>query len=95
VGAAFTSTGTQHGEQETTLFSIITNLMHLGLIVVGLPCSCGGLMTLSGISGGSPCGASTIAGTKGERMPSTNELDAARFQGRLVAETASRLFDQR
>ena len=89
VGAAFTSTATQHGGQETTLFSVITNLLHLGLIIVGLPYSFQGQMTLAEISGTSPYGASTIAGGKGERAPSANELDGARFQGKLVAETES------
>ena len=92
VGAAFTSTATQHGGQETTLFSVITNLLHLGLIIVGLPYSFQGQMTLAEISGTSPYGASTIAGGKGERAPSANELDGARFQGKLVAETATKLF---
>lgn len=92
VGAAFTSTSTQHGGQETTLFSVITNLLHLGLIIVGLPYSFQGQMTLAEISGTSPYGASTIAGGKGERAPSANELDGARFQGKLVAETATKLF---
>ncbi len=91
VGAAFTSTATQHGGQETTLFSVITNLLHLGLIIVGLPYSYAGQMTLGEIVGGSPYGASTITGSKGERKPSANELEAARFQGRLVAETACKL----
>lgn len=91
VGAAFTSTATQHGGQETTLFSIITNLLHFGMIVVGLPYSYAGQMTLDEITGGSPYGASTITGGQGQRMPSDNELDAARFQGRLVAATALRL----
>ena len=92
VGSAFTSTATQHGGQETTLFSVITNLLHLGLIIVGLPYSFQGQMTLAEISGTSPYGASTIAGGKGERAPSANELDGARFQGKLVAETATKLF---
>jgi NAD(P)H dehydrogenase (quinone) len=92
VGAAFTSTATQHGGQETTLFSVITNLLHLGLIVVGLPYSFQGQMTLGEISGGSPYGATTIAGSKGERAPSANELDGVRFQAKLVAETAGKLF---
>jgi NAD(P)H dehydrogenase (quinone) len=91
VGAAFSSTAVQHGGQETTLFSIITNLLHLGLVVVGLPYSFAGQSTLAEITGGSPYGASTIAGSRGERQPSQNELDGARFQGRLVAETARRL----
>lgn len=91
VGAAFTSTATQHGGQETTLMSIITNLLHLGFVVVGLPYSWQGQMTLDEITGGSPYGASTIAGSKGQRQPSQNELDGARFQGRLVAETTKKL----
>ena len=92
VGAAFTSTATQHGGQETTLFSIITNLLHFGMTIVGLPYSYQGQMTLDEISGGSPYGATTISGGQGQRQPSANELDAARFQGRLVAETANKLF---
>lgn len=92
VGAAFTSTATQHGGQEVTLFSIITNLMHFGMVIVGLPYSFAGQMTLDEIVGGSPYGATTIAGGKGERQPSAIELDGARFQGRTVAETANKLF---
>jgi len=92
VGAAFTSTATQHGGQETTLFSIITNLLHFGMVVVGLPYSFAGQMTLDEITGSSPYGASTIAGGQGQRQPSRNELEGARHQGRLVAETAARLF---
>jgi NAD(P)H dehydrogenase (quinone) len=91
VGAAFTSTATQHGGQETTLFSILTNLMHFGMVTVGLPYSFAGQMTLDEITGGAPYGASTITGGQGQRMPSENELAAARFRGRLVAETAARL----
>ncbi|MCF3933002.1 NAD(P)H:quinone oxidoreductase [Acuticoccus sp. M5D2P5] len=92
VGAAFTSTATQHGGQETTLFSIITNLLHFGLVVVGLPYSFQAQMRLDEITGGSPYGATTIAGGDGSRMPSENELDGARFQGKHVAEVAARLF---
>lgn len=92
VGGAFTSTASQHGGQETTLFSIITNLMHLGMTIVGLPYSFQGQMTLDEISGGSPYGATTIAAGDGSRMPSENELAGARHQGRLVAETAAKLF---
>jgi len=92
VGAAFTSTGTQHGGQETTLFSIITNLLHLGMVIVGLPYSFAGQMTLDEITGASPYGASTIAGTQGQRQPTQNELDGARHQGELVARTAGKLF---
>jgi len=91
VGAAFTSTATQHGGQETTLFSIITNLLHFGMVVVGLDYGFAGQMRLDGISGGSPYGATTIAGGDGSRLPSDNELDGARYQGRTVAETAIRL----
>jgi NAD(P)H dehydrogenase (quinone) len=92
VGGAFTSTGTQHGGQEVTLFSIITNLLHLGLMVVGLPYSFQGQMTLDEIVGGSPYGATTIAGTQGQRQPSALELEGARFQGALIAKTANKLF---
>tara|TARA_R100001143_G_C3334567_1_gene121133 strand:+ start:244 stop:843 length:600 start_codon:yes stop_codon:yes gene_type:complete len=92
IGAAFTSTATQHGGQETTLFSIITNLMHLGLIIVGLPYSFQGQMTLDEITGGSPYGATTISGGDGSRMPSENELEGARHQGELVAKTAIKQF---
>lgn len=91
VGSAFTSTATQHGGQETTLFSIITNLMHLGLVIAGLPYSFKGQMSLDAITGGSPYGATTIAGGKGERQPSVGELEGAKFQGRTVAELAERL----
>ena len=92
VGAAFTSTATQHGGQEVTLFSIITNLMHFGMVIVGLPYSFQGQMTLDEVVGGSPYGATTIAGGQGQRQPSAIELDGARYQGRLVAETANKLF---
>lgn len=92
VGGAFTSTATQHGGQEVTLFSIITNLMHFGMVVVGLPYSFQGQMTLDEVVGGSPYGATTIAGGQGQRQPSAIELDGARFQGRLIAETANKLF---
>ena len=92
VGGAFTSTATQHGGQEVTLFSVITNLLHFGLIIVGLPYSFQGQMTLDEIVGGSPYGATTIAGGQGQRQPSAIELDGARYQGRLIAETANKLF---
>jgi NAD(P)H dehydrogenase (quinone) len=92
VGGAFTSTATQHGGQETTLFSIITNLLHFGMTIVGLPYSFQGQMTLDEITGGSPYGATTIAGGKGERQPSENELAGARHQGELIARTAAKLF---
>src|ERR1700749_367008 len=86
VGGAFTSTGTQHGGQETTLFSIITNLLHFGMIIVGLPYSHQGQMTLDEIVGGSPYGATTIAGTTGQRQPSALDLAGAQHQGKLIAE---------
>ena len=92
VGAAFTSSATQHGGNETTLFSIITNLLHFGMIIVGLPYSHQGQMTLEEIVGGSPYGATTVAGGDGSRQPSKIELDGARHQGELVAKTAAKLF---
>lgn len=92
VGGAFTSTATQHGGQEVTLFSVITNLLHFGLIIVGLPYSFQGQTTMDEIVGGSPYGATTIAGGQGQRQPSAIELDGARHQGRLIAETANKLF---
>lgn len=77
---------------KVTLFSILTNLMHFGMITVGLPYSYQGQMTLDEIAGGSPYGATTIAGGDGSRQPSENELAGARFQGKLIAETANKLF---
>lgn len=91
VGAAFTSTATQHGGQETTLFSILTNLLHFGMVTVGLPYSFQGQMTMDEITGGAPYGATTITSGTGQRMPSENELAGARFQGRIVAEIAAKL----
>ncbi|WP_363797080.1 NAD(P)H:quinone oxidoreductase [Lysobacter firmicutimachus] len=91
VGSAFVSTATQHGGQETTLFSIITNLLHFGMVVVGLDYGHAGQMRLDEVTGGSPYGSTTIAGGDGSRQPSENELEGARYQGRVVAETAQRL----
>lgn len=91
VGSVFTSSATQHGGQESTILSFHTTLLHLGFVVVGLPYSFQGQMRLDEVTGGSPYGASTIAGGDGKRWPSKNELDAARFQGKHVAEIASRL----
>lgn len=91
VGAAFTSTATQHGGQETTLFSIITNLLHFGMVIVGLDYGFAGQMKLDEVTGGSPYGTTTIAGGDGSRQPTQNELDASRYQGRRVAETAIKL----
>ncbi|MGC3965789.1 MAG: NAD(P)H:quinone oxidoreductase [Rhodocyclaceae bacterium] len=92
VGGAFTSTATQHGGQEMTLFSVIANLLHFGMVLVGLPYSHQGQMTLDEIVGGSPYGATTIAGGQGQRQPSQIDLEGARHQGRLIAETANKLF---
>jgi NAD(P)H dehydrogenase (quinone) len=92
VGGAFASTATQHGGQEATLFSLITNMLHLGMIVVGLPYSHQGQMTLDEVVGGSPYGATTIAGGQGQRQPSEIDLQGARHQGQLIANTANKLF---
>ena len=92
VGAAFTSTATQHGGQEVTLFSIITNLLHFGMVIVGLDYGYQAQMTLEEVVGGSPYGATTIAGGDGSRKPSQKDLDGARYQGRRVAEVAGKLF---
>lgn len=91
VGSAFTSTASQHGGQETTLMAIHTNLMHFGMVCVGLPYSFQGQMRIDEVTGGAPYGATTIAGGDGSRQPSQTELDGARFQGRLVAEVAAKL----
>lgn len=92
IGSVFTSTGTQHGGQESTILSFHTTLLHHGMIIVGLPYSFQGQTRNDEITGGSPYGASTIAGTENERWPSENELAGARFQGRHVAGIADRLF---
>ncbi len=91
VGSVFASTATQHGGQESTLLSFHITLLHHGFVVVGLPYSFQGQMRIDEITGGSPYGATTIAGGSGERMPSENELDAARFQGKHVATIAAKL----
>jgi NAD(P)H dehydrogenase (quinone) len=91
VGSVFTSSATQHGGQESTILSFHITLLHHGFVVVGLPYTFQGQMRIDEITGGSPYGASTIAGGSGERMPSENELDAARFQGKHVAGIASKL----
>lgn len=91
VGAAFTSTATQHGGQETTLFSIITNLMHFGMTIVGLDYGFAGQMRVDEVTGGAPYGATTIAGGDGSRSPSETELDGARYLGERVARTAAKL----
>ena len=91
VGSVFTSSATQHGGQESTILSFHITLLHHGMIIVGLPYTFQGQMRIDEITGGSPYGASTIAGGKGERMPSENELSAARFQGKHVATIAFKL----
>jgi NAD(P)H dehydrogenase (quinone) len=92
VGAAFTSTGSQHGGQETTLFSIITNLLHFGMTIVGLDYGFAGQMGHDKVRGGAPYGATTIAGSDGSRQPDEDELEGARYLGRRVATTATKLF---
>jgi NAD(P)H dehydrogenase (quinone) len=91
VGSVFTSSNTQHGGQESTILTFHVTLLHHGFVVVGLPYAFQGQMRMDEITGGSPYGASTIAGSDGSRMPSENELEAARFQGKHVAGIASRL----
>ncbi len=90
VGSVFTSTATQHGGQETTITSFHTTLLHQGMIIVGVPYSCEGILNMSEITGGSPYGASTLAGSDGKRWPSENELKIARFQGSHVAKVAKK-----
>lgn len=92
VGSVFTSSSTQHGGQESTILSFHITLLHQGMIVVGLPYTFTGQTRIDEITGGSPYGASTIAGSKNERFPSENELQAGRFQGKHVAGIAARLF---
>ena len=91
VGAAFTSTATQHGGQEVTLFSTITNLLHFGMVIVGLDYGYEGHQGITEVHGSTPYGASTIAGGDGSRRPSSVDLDGARYQGRRVAEVAAKL----
>ncbi len=91
VGSVFVSTGTQHGGQETTITSFHNTLLHHGMLIVGLPYAFPGLTRMDEITGGSPYGASTLAGADGSRQPSANELAGAHFQGRHVAEIAARL----
>lgn len=92
VGSAFNSTASQHGGQEMNLFSTITNFLHFGMVVVGLPYSFAGLTEMGEVTGGAPYGATTVAAPDGSRQPSENELAGARFQGRHVAEIANKLF---
>ncbi|MFN4297947.1 MAG: NAD(P)H:quinone oxidoreductase [Brevundimonas sp.] len=91
VGSAFTSTASQHGGQETTLIGMIQTLLHHGMVVAGLPYAWQGQLRIDEMTGGSPYGATTITGGDGSRMPSDNELEGARWQGRYVAETAKKL----
>lgn len=91
VGSVFTSSATQHGGQESTILSTHITLLHQGMIIAGLPYTFQGQMGIDEITGCSPYGASTIAGGKGERMPSENELKGARFQGKYVAEIAAKV----
>ncbi len=91
VGAAFTSSASQHGGQETTLFSIITNLLHFGMTIVGLPYSHAGQLSVEGIVGGAPYGATTVTGGDGALQPTQIDLEGARHQGALVARAAARL----
>lgn len=91
IGSVFASTGTQHGGQETTITSFHTTLLHLGMVIVGVPYASSGLVNMSEITGGTPYGATTLAGADGSRQPSANELDIARYQGKHVAEIASKL----
>ncbi len=91
VGSVFTSTATQHGGQESTILNFHTTLLHHGMIIVGLPYTYQGQMTIEEVAGGSPYGASTIAGGDGSRLPSANELAAGRFQGKHVATIAAKL----
>jgi len=91
IGSVFTSTASQHGGQETTITSFHTTLLHHGMVVVGLPYTWAGNAQMAEISGGTPYGASTLAGADGSRLPSANELEGARFQGRHVAELAAKL----
>jgi NAD(P)H dehydrogenase (quinone) len=92
VGSVFASTATQHGGQETTITSFHSTLLHHGMVIVGVPYSESGLSHMNDITGGTPYGATTLAGPDGSRQPSANELQIARYQGRHVAEIASKLF---
>ncbi len=92
IGSVFASTASQHGGQETTITSFHTTLLHHGMILVGVPYSESGLTNMADVSGGTPYGATTLAGVDGSRQPSANELKIARYQGKHVAEIASKLF---
>jgi NAD(P)H dehydrogenase (quinone) len=92
IGSVFASTATQHGGQETTITSFHSTLLHQGMVIVGVPYACAGLMNMNEITGGTPYGATTLAKADGSRQPSQNELDIARYQGKHVAELAAKLF---
>lgn len=91
IGSVFVSTGTQHGGQETTITSFHSTLLHHGMVIVGVPYTCSGLVKMDEVTGGTPYGATTLTGADGTRKPSANELDIARFQGEHVATLAVRL----
>jgi NAD(P)H dehydrogenase (quinone) len=91
IGSVFASTGTQHGGQETTITSFHSTLLHHGMVIVGVPYSCAGLVKMDEVTGGTPYGATTLANTDGSRQPSANELEVARFQGKHVAEITQKL----
>ncbi|SAK79847.1 TrpR binding protein WrbA [Caballeronia temeraria] len=91
IGSVFSSTASQHGGQETTITSFHNTLLHHGMVIVGVPYACAGLTNMSEVSGGTPYGATTLASPDGSRQPSQNELDIARYQGKHVAELASKL----
>jgi NAD(P)H dehydrogenase (quinone) len=91
IGSVFASTGTQHGGQETTITSFHNTLFHHGMVVVGVPYACQALLNMTEVSGGTPYGATTLAGADGSRQPSENELTIARYQGEHVAKLAAKL----
>ncbi|HEY1996844.1 NAD(P)H:quinone oxidoreductase [Paraburkholderia sp.] len=91
IGSVFSSTGTQHGGQETTITSFHSTLLHHGMVIVGVPYACAGLMKMDEVTGGTPYGATTLANTDGSRQPTQNELEIARYQGKHVAEIAAKL----
>ena len=91
IGSVFASTGTQHGGQETTITSFHSTLLHQGMVIVGVPYACAGLTNMNEITGGTPYGATTLAGADGSRRPSQNELEIARFQGNHVAGIAAKI----
>ncbi|MFC0402691.1 NAD(P)H:quinone oxidoreductase [Paraburkholderia rhizosphaerae] len=92
IGSVFASTATQHGGQETTITSFHSTLLHHGMVIIGVPYACAGLVNMDEVSGGTPYGATTLAGSDGSRQPTKNELDIARYQGKHVAEIAARMF---